>query len=85
MATELTSAVAKIAPTKMRAKVTMRTGQSAMAEPPLPCSSGLTFGSLARCRMKAVMPKARNNVLASMPASGNRATERPTDSEAPAM
>ena len=38
-----------------------------------------TRGSVERCRMNAADPNARNSVLASIPASGNSATLRPTD------
>ena len=85
MATALTSAVAKIAPMKIRAKVMICTGRCRIAEPGLPCSNGLTRGSVARCTMNAADPNARNSVLASIPASGNNATLKPTDRDAPAI
>ena len=85
IATALTSAVAKIAPMKIRAKVMIWTGRSRIAEPLPPCSRGLTRGSVERCRMNAADPNASNSVLASIPASGNSATLRPTDKDAPAI
>jgi hypothetical protein len=83
MATVVTSAVAKIAPTKISAKVMICTGLSHIAEPAEPCSTGLTGGSVERWTMNAAEPKVSSRVLTRMPASGNSATLRPTESEAP--
>ena len=81
----LTSAVAKIAPTKTSAAVTIWTGRSVMADRRGPASAVRTFGSVPRWRTNAPMPSARNRVEASTPASGNSETLSPTESEAPAI
>ena len=86
MATALTSAVAKIAPTKISASVTICTGRSQYRRPGGSLELDvLDFGSVDRCVTNAAPPSASSTVLANRPASGNSATLRPTDSDAPAI
>ena len=58
----VTSAVPKIAPTAIRAKVMICTGRSRMAEPPPPCSDRLHPGSVELLHDERAEPTARKIV-----------------------